>query len=75
MTIRELKDKLEGFEDDTIVVAYTPEKDYLVDVFIEEVNVSFDGSYSKNNKQNFYTEGGFGETAVLVSIEPPKKRY
>jgi hypothetical protein len=69
MTVKELKERLEKFEEDMIVVAYNSEGNYLLDVFIGEINVANSGG---DRNQNYYEESSFGEEAVLISINPPK---
>jgi hypothetical protein len=72
MTVKELKERLEKFEEDMIVVAYNSEGNYLVDVFIVEINIENSGG---GRNQNYYSESSFGSEAVLISIDPPKKRF
>jgi hypothetical protein len=79
MTIRELKDILEKYDDNIPIVAYLPDKNYVVDIFIEPINVRNLGNYDITNRQNpqmhYEVEFSYGDEAVLVSVEPPKKRF
>jgi hypothetical protein len=78
MTVGELKEILEKYEDNLPVVAFTSDKNYVIDVFIESINVRCLGKQNTMNRrssQSYYdveTLSG-GDEAVLVSIEVPKK--
>lgn len=78
MTVRELKEILDKYDDSIPVVAYTSDKDYVIDIFIESINVRYLGSHGIANRQYrqayYDVEKSYsGDEAVLVSLEPRKK--
>jgi hypothetical protein len=80
MTVRELKDILDKYDDNLPVVVYTSDKNYVIDIFIEPINIRYLGNYDISNRQatqRYYdVETSFsGEEAVLISVEPSKKRF
>ena len=77
MTVSQLIDILEKYKhDDLPVVAYTPDGNNVIDIFVEKIGISFLGKFDTKGLQMYYdVVGGSSDEAVLISVEPPKKRY
>ena len=77
MTVGELKEELDKFNDDNLpVVAYTPDGNNVIDIFVEKIGISSLGNYDTRGRQMYYDVVGSGnEEAVLISNVPSKKRY
>jgi len=76
MTINDLRNILDKYNnEDAPVVCYNANGD-LVDIFIESINVREQGFYNQQYKQRSYErEYSGGEKAVLITVDPPKRRF
>ena len=70
-SLQRLKDHLTR-KNKKLVVAYTPDQNNVVDIFIKKISVTNPGRYgsSRNQQQMYDVAYHGGDNAVLVSIVP-----
>jgi hypothetical protein len=69
MTVKELKDLLENYDENISVVVATEDNEIAVDILLKKININFIGPYRGNRKQMSYSiEYNLGEEALLVTL-------
>ena len=75
MTIKELRNILDKYNDEAPVVCYNANGD-IVDIFIESINVREQNVYNRQHNQRSYEkEYSGGDEAMLITVDPPTKRF
>jgi len=72
MTVRELKELLDGCNDHFPVVAYSLDGN-VVDIYLAQIDAELKGQYNGRQKCYKLSDTWRRNNAVLISVDPPQE--